>query len=236
MEPVVGEPQIASEIMTIDAARCSMNPPLLFQLSDDVILELSELYVSDTAAVLHLSDAENVGEEAGLIKLHYVSDSGQGSSEFSSGMKRLLGSILYIVRDYLDQLGLKVPVFCLVSASDDKRLKCHVDRLASDQDWSRGEFAVLFASKIDAEDVISSIVLGLPLNQLGSSIEPISPGAFSDHVRREARSGTLSEDHRELVRVIADCITENSQPEGRIDDWVQARLEDIKKGVGVRIR
>ncbi len=231
MGQVVGKSHVASEDETIDATKRSMNPPLYFGLSSDAILEFKELYISDIAAVIHLSDVEDTSQEFEcFVKLCDISDGSQGSSNITYKVKGLLGNTMHILKDYLEQVGLKIPVYCLISVSKRERLEFYDSlMLASDQDWSRGEFAVIFTLQKDAENVISGIVLDLAYDQLGSSIEPISTDAFSNRVQEEARSRNLSTDHQELVSVIIDCVAQKLPPKVRIEAWVQGRLDDIKK-------
>lgn len=231
MEQAVGKSHVASKEEITNTTKRSMSPPLYFGLSSDAILEFKELYISDIAAVVHLSDVENTGQEFEcFIKLYDVSDGSRGSSDITYRIKRLLGNIMHILGDYLEQLGLKIPIYCLISVSSKNRLKFYeLTMLASDQDWSRGEFAVIFALQKDAKKVISGIVLDLAYDQLGPSIEPISTDAFSNRIQEEASSRNLSADHQELVSVIIDCVAQKSPPKMRIETWVQGRLDDIKK-------
>ena len=232
MEQATGKSHVTAKEEIVCTTKCSMDPPLAFGISDDTILEFKELYISDIAAVVHLRNVETTGREPELeclIRLYDVADSSQNSSDLNHTIKSLLGNIMHIMGDYLEQLGLEIPIYCLVSTPSEDSLKFNVQTLPSDQDWSRGEFAVIFVSQEDVEEVVTGIVLNLASDQLGPSIDPISSEVFAGRVREVARSRKLSADHQELVSAIIDCVTQKSSPKEKIEAWVQGRLEDIKK-------
>ena len=179
--------------------------------------------------LLYLSDVENTARNSNALSSSMMYLMVAGVHLTLPIGSTLLGNIMHILGDYLEQLGLR-SIYCLISVSSKNRLKFYeLTMLASDQDWSRGEFAVIFALQKDAENVISGIVLDLAYDQLGPSIEPISTDAFSNRIQEEARSRNLSADHQELVSVIIDCVAQKSPPKMRIETWVQGRLDDIKK-------
>ncbi len=219
----------------LDSVRCRLTSSLSFDLSKDRVLVLEELYVSDSAVVVHLNEREKVDQDVQSLTNLYVTPDGDYEGGSNHRVKSVLGNFMHIIGNYLEQFGLQVPLYCLISTSlteggkstEDNPLLKLVNNLSSDQDWSRGNFAIIFEEQEDVEKVIDNMLLDFRLDKLGPSMEPISPEVFENRVQEEARSRNLSADHEELVSIIGSCFAHELQPRQLVGDWVEKKLEDI---------
>jgi|LSQX01.2.fsa_nt_gb hypothetical protein len=220
---------------TLDSVRCLLTSRLGFDLSEDRVLVLEELYVSDVAVVVHLNEREQINQGVQSLTSLYMTSDGDYKDGSNNGVKSVLGNLMYIITNYLEQFGLHVPLYCLIStspteggeATEDNPLLNLVNSLSSDQDWSRGNFAVIFEEQEEVEKVIDNMLLDFCLDKLGPSMEPISPEVFKSRMQEEARSKNLSVDHEELISIIGSCFAHGLQPKQLVGNWVENKLEYI---------
>ena len=104
---------------------------------------------------------------------------------------------MYLTANYFEQFGLQVPLYCIVSTSvkpDTSEIIKMAKDLSNDQDWSRGNFAILTAKKtINTKlKVIEKIILDIELNEI-EFMEPISTDIFEKRLREEMRSEIFQE-------------------------------------------
>jgi hypothetical protein len=222
----------------LHTTRCCFTSNLFFDLPEGRVLVLKELYLSNIACFLHLYEREKQEKDKEPLDKLYETSSGKYEKALLSvkKVKSTLRNLMYLTANYLEQYGLQIPLYCIVSTSvkpDTSEIIKMAKDLSNDQDWSRGNFAILTVKKDNKDDkdevekVIEKIILDIELNEI-EFMEPISTGIFEKRLREEMRSIILSGDHEELIEIIINSIVTNLSPEQLIEIWVKGKLEDIE--------
>jgi hypothetical protein len=211
--------------------RCNFISNLFFNLPGERVLVLKELYLSNIACVVHLNEREKQDKDREPLSNLFETTIGEKEKDTLSvnRVKSSLGNLMHLIANYLEQFGLQVPQYCIVSTSlekDTSEIIKIIKDLSNDQDWSRGNFAIMPAGK-DIKKVIGKIILDMGLDEI-EFMEPISTDIFEKRLREEMSSKNLSEDHEELIQIIINSIVNKSSPEQLIESWVKGRLKDLE--------
>ena len=106
--------------------------------------------------LLYLNEREKINQSIQSLTSLYVTSDDDYNDSSNNRVKSVLGNLMYIIANYLEQFGLHVPLYCLISTSlteggkstEDNPLLKLVNNLSSDQDWSRGNFAIIFEERL----------------------------------------------------------------------------------------
>lgn len=181
---------------------------------------IESLYVTDTGAIIRL--AQNEG--------------GDGTPVTKELLASVIGSITRIVSDLLNQAGVMVPCFCVVGATTNSVVAEAVSELATDQDWNRGDFALLLETRgLTGEDegepmgrVVSEIVLDFDYADFEVSMDPVSRNDVARRYHESVRALNLSPDHAELTDILRECLNSDLNPSDALQRWVKQKKGEIE--------
>lgn len=179
------------------------------------------LYVTDTGAIIRLTENEG-GDHSLMIRERLAS---------------VIGSVTRIVSDLLNQAGVMVPCFCVVRAAENSPLVQAAYDLAMDQDWNRGDFALLLETEDTMQDdgvkpqerIISETLLDFDHTSLGISMDPVSRKDVVRRYRESVKALNLSPDHEELTDIICKCLGSEADPFHEMQNWVRQKKEEIQE-------
>lgn len=181
---------------------------------------IESLYVTDTGAIIRLAQNED----------------GDGTRVTKELLASAIGSITRIVSDLLNQAGVMVPCFCVVGAAANSAVAEAVSELAMDQDWNRGDFALLLETRdLTEEDggepmgrVMSEIVLDFDYADFEVSMDPVSRKDVARRYQESVRALNLSPDHAELTDIIHECLDSDVDPFDALQRWVKQKKGEIE--------
>lgn len=181
---------------------------------------IDSLYVSDTGAIIRLTENRD----------------GDGSPIARELLAPAIGSITRIVSDLLNQAGVMVPCFCVVGAAANSAVAEAVSELAMDQDWNRGDFALLLETQdVTEEDggepmgrVMSEIVLDFDYADFEVSMDPVSRKDVARRYQESVRVVNLSPDRAELTNIIHECLDSDVDPFDALQKWVKQKKGEIE--------
>lgn len=134
------------------------------------------------------------------------------------------------------QLGLFGPCICIALAKD-KDLLRELQFASSNQDWHRGDFAMLPVDSVVAvSECVSRAVLGTRTSEMSAPLKPISTETFIRRLNDKADSMSLSQLHRALIRQIVTILRHAAETNrdgdtkylrSELDAWIQGRLDRI---------
>src|SRR5690554_896948 len=99
--------------------RCNFTSKLFFNLPGERVLVLKELYLSNIACVVHLNERvkqDNDGEPLNNLFETTIGEDEKATLSVNR-VKSSLGNLMYLIANYLEQFGLQVPHYCIVSTS-----------------------------------------------------------------------------------------------------------------------
>lgn len=190
-------------------------------------LILKKLYANNIAAIVHLEY-----EEKG--------PSSSSDEDHNLRLKSALGQLMRITANLLEQLGLLLPLYALISASETPKTNEFfelVDNLTNDQDWSRGNFALVSVKEKNGEmsrQLVRDLIIDIDPNKI-ETIEPIETEVFKNRLTEEVRSRNLTGDHEELISVLTNCLMEQSSPASAVESWVENKLDNIEKSAKKKV-
>ncbi len=134
------------------------------------------------------------------------------------------------------QLGLFGPCICIALAEDQNLLQ-ELQSASSNQDWHRGDFAMLPVDSIAAvSECVSRAVLGTGTSEMSAPLKPISTETFIRRLNDKGDSMSLSELHRALISQIITILRHAAETNrdgdteylrSELDAWIQGRLDCI---------
>lgn len=192
-------------------------------------LILKKLYMNNIAAIVHLEYGEK-GPPRSSDEAHNL----------NFRLKSVLGQLMRITANLLEQLGLPLPLYALISASETPKTNEFfelLDNLTNDQDWSRGNFALVSVKEINGEmsrQLVRDLIIDVDLNKI-ETIEPIETEVFKNRLTEEVRSRNLTGDHEELISVLTNCLMDQSSPTSAVASWVENKLGNIEKSAKKKV-
>lgn len=141
-----------------------------------------------------------------------------------------LGRVLRAACDGLAQLGAWVPAIALVEGD-----RGTVQEWAGDQDWHRGDFAVVHpADWENAEEsgrgVVECLLSAFAVHAEGfRPLAPMEERAYVQELRREWRSRDLPELHDDLVRTVVGAAEKPQPLPQALERWKERALERIRR-------
>lgn len=151
----------------------------------------------------------------------------------------LIGYIMRTVIGLAEQVGLRVPCFCMLFLNDGD-LRKESEKLMANQDWHRGDFGLLVyeGSHIDNKETHVAEVIGfLDYDAFESDLHRISTDDFITKLDHEMKRKRLSSDRMELLeetKAILKELDKKGIEDGRefatkLDAWVKSQIGDIER-------
>ncbi len=151
----------------------------------------------------------------------------------------LIGYIMRTVIGLAEQVGLRVPCFCMLFLND-KDLRKKLKKLMANQDWHRGDFGLLVyeGSDIDKKEIHVAEVIGfLDYDAFESDLRRISTDDFISQLDDEMKRKRLSSHRLELLEETKAILKELDEKDieddkafaTKLDTWVKSRIEDIER-------
>lgn len=187
------------------------------------VLTLGSIYVSDVGVVVCLDEADMPETSAELSP----------AVSKSLGLKETVGRLMRMVIGYTEQVGLFVPVYCVVCGPKDSHIVREMGKAAADQDWHRGDFAIVAIEAVrdegpraSAEKEIADLILDVPYKAFMARLEPVSKETLLRRIDEEMGARVLSDKRIELLRVIKAAIKDDRDLESEVRQWVEDRIND----------
>lgn len=151
----------------------------------------------------------------------------------------LIGYIMRTVVGLAEQVGLRVPCFCILFLNDED-LRGKLEKLMANQDWHRGDFGLLVyeGSHIDKKETHVAEAIGfLDYDAFKSNLERISTDDFVSKLDAKMKGQRLSSDRLELLEETKAILKELDEKgikddkafDTKLDTWVKSRIEDIER-------
>jgi hypothetical protein len=151
----------------------------------------------------------------------------------------LIGYIMRTVIGLAEQVGLRVPCFCILFLNDED-LREKLEKLMANQDWHRGDFGLLVyeGSHIDKKETHVDEVIGfLDYDAFESDLHRISTDDLISKLDQEMKRKRLSSNRMELLEEIKAILKELDEKgieddkafATTLDAWVNTRIEDIER-------
>lgn len=217
------EPSYGPEAGRIGSAK------IQFCVDDKRQLFLDGIYATDTAMCVVFTDEKPQ----------------EGSEMITSPVKYrepldLIGHTVRTVIGLAEQVGLLMPCFCMLYLND-KGLCHELEKQMGNQDWHRGDFALLVYEGSDAskkETHIARVAGFLHHTSFRSDLQRITTDDFIHRLDSEMKRRRLSPDLRELLEETKSILKELDE-KGVMDDprafdtklgmWVKSRIDDIER-------
>ena len=200
-----------------------------FCVDDRRWLFLDEICATDTAMCIVLTDGET-GATGEMIT----------SPAKYRQPRDLIGHTVRTVIGLAEQVGLLVPCFCMLYLNDNG-LRSELEEQMGNQDWHRGDFALLVYEGSDInkkETHIAGVAGFLDHSSFCSDLRQITTGDFIRELDSKMKRQHLSPDRRELLEETKSILKELDD-KGIVDDprafgtkldtWVKSRIDDIER-------
>lgn len=224
-------------------ALAGLNPEGISRDFDTARLDLRSIqFEVDSKGKLLLEGIHVTGNAMCIVftdeKPRETDDVTAGSVRYSN-YQDLIGCIMRTAIGLAEQVGLRVPCFCMLFLNDED-LRKKLEKLVANQDWHRGDFGLLVyeGSHIGKKETHVAEVIGfLDYDGLKSNLHRISTDDFIRKLDAEMRLQRLSSDHLELLEETKAILKELDEKgiEGeqafadRLNTWVQSRIDDIER-------
>jgi hypothetical protein len=198
-------------------------------MDDKRWLFLDGIYATDTAMCIVFTDWET-GATGEMIT----------SPAKYRQPRDLIGHTVRTVIGLAEQVGLLVPCFCMLYLNDNG-LRSELEEQMGNQDWHRGDFALLVYEGSDInkkETHIAGVAGFLGHSSFGSDLRQITTDDFIDGLDSEMKRRRLSPDRCELLEETKSILKELDD-KGIVDDprafgtkldmWVKSRIDDIER-------
>lgn len=132
--------------------------------------------------------------------------------------------------DVLNFLGLNIPIFIVVETRDNDMYGLW-HQIAGDQDWHRGDFAVLPCNGEKEADKVFENVVKDSISFEQYILQPISRSTISEYLLDEVKNLSNSSNiqqriHANLIEEVAACLNSNGESESAFSSW-KAEVEKI---------
>lgn len=199
-----------------------------FEMDDKDKLFLEGIYVTSNAMCVVFTDEEP----------RKTNDVTPSSINYRNP-RDLIGYIMRTVIGLAEQVGLRVPCFCMLFLHDED-LRKESEKLMSNQDWHRGDFGLFVyeGSYIDNKETHVSEVMGfLDYDGFKSNLERISTDNFINKLdaamkRRRPTSYRLEllEETKAILKELDEKRIEDDKTFAtKLDTWVKSQIADIER-------
>ena len=192
-------------------------------------LALEGVYVSDIALCIALTDGRSSSVDDQDVSVNGI------------GLSQLIGTMMRTAMGLAQQVGLFMPCFCILFLSD-RDLYHEASRLMQNQDWHRGDFALLVyhGDENGKGEKIARVIGSLSYHSFRSNLQPIDTGFFIDGVNHgiKRKGEELTVERRDLLERIKAILLDLDK-KGILDDdkafaselekWVDLHIRDIER-------
>ncbi|MCR4420366.1 MAG: hypothetical protein NUV99_09655 [Clostridia bacterium] len=205
----------------VERLRLNLDSELLGRLMDrmdckNAGLTVRDLYLSDVALAVDIA-CESTALAAGRTQ-------------------DTLGRLLRFISGRAEEVGLVLPLLCVIDAGGAPEPTKILETWAADQDWHRGDFSLIVLRNEEegseqegdqqrARHLIHKLIGPAAAAWPQVELKPRGLEAIIESFESEQRSGRYSEEHAGLLRAMTQALREEAV--GPVDKWLEDRLKDL---------